>query len=323
MLRIHASTAAAQAKTYFAQGDYLLEGQELPGLWHGRAAERLGLAGTIDASDWAALCDNQHPATGETLTVRQKANRRVGYDFTFSAPKSVSLLYGLTGDERLLDAFRSSVAETMGDIEAEMRTRVRKNGRDEDRTTGNLIWGEWVHFTSRPVDGLPDPQLHCHAYAFNTIFDAAEDRWKAGQFGDLKRDAPYFQAKFDVRLGRKLADLGLAAERSRDGWQLAGVSPETVARFSRRTREIEAEAERKGITDPVLKSELGARTRARKAKELTLPELRREWAVRLTVSAARGSARRRQRPALPCGTPPTTASSAAACCRSGRCWPSQ
>ena len=286
MLRIHASTAAAQAKTYFAQADYYLEGQELPGLWHGRGAERLGLAGTIDAADWAALCDNTHPDTGDTLTVRQKANRRVGYDFTFSAPKSVSLLYGLTGDERLLDAFRESVAETMAEVEAEMQARVRKNGRDEDRTTGNLIWGEWVHFTSRPVDGLPDPQLHCHAYTFNTTFDAAEQRWKAGQFGDLKRDAPYFQAKFDVRLGRKLADLGLAVERSREGWQLAGVGAETVVRFSRRTRQIEAEAEWKGITDPVLKSELGARTRARKAKELTLPELRREWAARLAEGEA-------------------------------------
>ena len=277
MLRIHVSTSAGHAKSYFATPDYYLEGQELPGFWHGKGAERLGLSGTVQSRDWEALCDNLDPNSGEKLTVRQKENRRVGYDCTFSAPKSVSLLYGLTGDERLLSAFRKSVAETMADIEAEMKTRVRVGGKNEDRTTGNLVWAEWVHFTSRPVDGVPDPQLHCHAFAFNTTYDDIENRWKAGQFGDAKRDAPYFQACFDVRLSRKLADLGLETTRSREGWQLAGVTPETVARFSRRTAEIEELARKKGITDPEQIAELGARTRDRKRKELTLPDLRQEW----------------------------------------------
>src|SRR6202041_2565819 len=105
-----------------------------------------------------------------------------GYDFTFSVPKSVSLLYALTQDKPILEAFRGAVDETMQDIEAEMKTRVRKAGRDENRTTGNAVWAEFIHTTSRPVEGVPDPQLHAHCFVFNCTMDNAsgEQRWKAG-----------------------------------------------------------------------------------------------------------------------------------------------
>lgn len=282
MLRIIESMSAGQAKSYFSTADYYREGQELVGQWRGEGAARLGLSGAIDSPVWDALCDNQHPGTGEKLTLRTKSQRRVGYDFNFHVPKSVSVLHALTQDDRLLDAFRDAVRETMTDMEAEMQTRVRKAGRNEDRTTGNMVWGEFVHFTSRPVDGLPDPHLHAHCYVFNTTFDAQEQAWKAGQFGALKRDAPYFEGKFHVRLAEKLNALGIAVERTKTGWEIAGIAPSVIEKFSRRTQEIEAEAERKGITDPGEKAELGAKTRSRKQKDVPLDVLRDAWRERLT-----------------------------------------
>ena len=140
------------------------------------------------------------------LTPRLKSDRTVGYDFNFHVPKSVSLLYAMTRDDRILNAFRDSVDETMQDIESEMSTRVRKGGKNENRITGNMVWGEYVHFTSRPVNGVPDPHLHAHCFAFNTTFDEKEQAWKAGQFRDLKRDAPYFEAAFHARFAHRLAD---------------------------------------------------------------------------------------------------------------------
>lgn len=283
MLRITQNSAPQGAKSYYSTADYYGEGQESVGRWRGKAAERLGLAGEVRQDSWDALCDNRDPRTGDPLTPRTKSERRVGYDFNFHAPKSVSLLYGLTGDDRIRDVFREAVDATMQDIEAEMQTRVRGKGQNADRTTGNLVWGEFLHFTARPVDGLPDPHLHAHCFTFNATWDSAEQRWKAGQFAGLKRDAPYFESLFHARLAHGLEQLGIATERTAKGWEIADIPGSALRKFSRRTALIEAEARAKGITDPDQKGALGATTREKKSSELTLPELRRQWAERLTA----------------------------------------
>src|ERR1019366_10540660 len=211
MIRISQQDSAKGAKRDYATADYYSEGQEIIGSWGGKGASRLGLEGMVDKFSFERLCDNLDPRTGKPLTVRTRTDRTVGYDFTFSVPKSVSRLYAMSGDQDILDAFRASVDETMGEMEAEMKTRVRIGGQDTNRTTGNLVWAEFIHTTSRPVDGIPDPQLHSPCFVFNTTWDEEERRWKAGQFRELKRDAPYFQAAFRVRLAGKLQELGFGS----------------------------------------------------------------------------------------------------------------
>ncbi|MCZ2341355.1 MAG: relaxase domain-containing protein [Bacteroidales bacterium] len=282
MIRVSQQNSAAGAKRYYATADYYIDGQELVGQWGGKGAERLGLSGTVGKQAFEQLCDNLDPRTGQPLTVRTRTERTVGYDFTFSVPKSVSLFYALHGDRQILDAFRSSVDETMREMEAEMKTRVRMAGRDENRTTGNMVWAEFIHTTSRPVDGVPDPQLHAHVFVFNSTFDQEENRWKAGQFRELKRDAPYFQAAFRVRLANRLQDIGYGVVRKRDDFEIAGIPKGILARFSRRTELIEQIAQEKGITNPDRKAELGAETRENKGKNLSIPELQKEWRSRLT-----------------------------------------
>ncbi len=282
MLRITQNSTAGGAKSYYTTADYYTEGQELIGLWRGQGAARLGLHGPVRREDWEALCDNRQPATGKVLTPRQKQGRRVGYDFNFHVPKSVSVLYGLTRDDRILQAFRDSVDATMQDMEAEVMTRVRSGGRNEDRVTGNMVWGEFVHFTARPVDGVPDPHLHSHCFVFNTTWDDRESRWKAGQFAGVKQDAPFFEAVFHSRLARRLEELGLPVERTKRGWELRGVPDTAIQKFSRRTALIEEKARERGITNADAKGELGAKTRERKRKDLSLDELREQWTSRLT-----------------------------------------
>jgi conjugative relaxase-like TrwC/TraI family protein len=297
MIRVTQQESASGAKRYYATADYYSEGQEIIGLWGGKGAERLGLSGTVDKESFERLCDNLHPTTGQPLTVRTRTERTVGYDFTFSVPKSVSLVYALNGDQGILEAFRGAVNETMREMEAEMKTRVRKELQDTNRTTGNMVWAEFIHTTSRPVDGIPDPQLHAHCFVFNTTFDPDEQRWKAGQFRELKRDAPYFQAAFRVRLANRLQDIGFGVERKRDDFEIAGISADVIKRFSRRTAQIEKLAETLGITDPERKAELGAESREQKGKALSWDMLRKEWNSRLsdTESDALAAVHRRER----------------------------
>src|ERR1700675_509341 len=282
MIRVTMQNSASGAKRYYATADYYSEGQELGGSWGGKGASRLGLEGMVDKFSFERLCDNLDPQTGKPLTVRTRTERRVGYDFTFSVPQSVSLLYAMSGDQDILDAFRAAVDETMREIEAEMKTRVRMGGMDEDRVTGNMAWAEFIHTTSRPVDGVPDPQLHAHVFVFNTTWDAEEDRWKAGQFADIKRDSPYFQAAFRVRLANRLQDIGFGVERKRDDFEIADIPNDVLGRFSRRTALIEKVAQEKGITNPDRKAELGAETRERKESALSWEGLRKEWNARLS-----------------------------------------
>ena len=129
MIRITQQDNAGAAKKYYSTADYYSEGQELVGSWGGIGAFRLGLEGTVDKASFERLCDNLDPRTGEPLTVRTRTERRVGYDFTFSVPKSVSLLYAMSGDQDIMEAFRGAVDETMREIEAEMNTRIRMKGR--------------------------------------------------------------------------------------------------------------------------------------------------------------------------------------------------
>ncbi len=263
--------------------DYYSEGQEVRGEWQGIAAERLGLSGAVDQKAFDALCENRKPGTDERLTQRNKDNRIVGYDFNFHCPKSVSVAYEFTRDERILEAFKSAVNQTMREIETESKTRVRQNGADENRVTGNLIWAEFVHFTARPVNGLPDPHLHAHCYAFNTTWDDAEKKWKAGQFRDLKADAPYFEAAFHARFAKQLTDGGYGIERTAKGWELAGVPQRVLDEFSQRREQVEQKAKELGITTAKEKDGLAALTRERKQKQFTKVELRELWDKRISA----------------------------------------
>ena len=291
---------AKAAKDYYAQhlapGDYYAkETAELKGVWHGRGADMLGLSGEVRQEDYFRLCDNINPSTGEQLTPRTKEDRRVLMDFTFDAPKSVTLAYELGADERILDAFRQSVRETMAEMEDGAMARVRKGGSDEDRHTGSMIWSEHIHRTARPVDGEPDPQLHCHATVFNATYDDVEKRWKAIQLGDVVRDKGYYQAAFHARLAHRLKELGYGIEKDENSFRLAGIGREAVEKFSRRSDVIEKEAERLGITDAKAKGELGRKTREKKSKTpQSMAELRKEWDGRLTLEERLALASARQ-----------------------------
>ena len=80
--------------------DYYLGSGEAPGRWVGAGSVRLGLAGVVSPEQLRAVLDGRDPATGKSLLWVRRPDRLPGLDLTFSAPKSVSLLFAL-GDEEL------------------------------------------------------------------------------------------------------------------------------------------------------------------------------------------------------------------------------
>ncbi len=286
MLRVVAQANAAAAQSYYqgSKGEYYAEGQEQSGEWGGRGAELLGLNGAVSKEAFSALCENRHPETGERITPRTKSVRRVGFDLNFHIPKSASVVYGLTGDREILEAFKSSVRETLSDMERETRTRVRTGGKDETRTTGNFAYSLFIHATARPVGGIPDPHLHAHAFTFNLTFDEMENRWKALELGEVYKNAPFYEAVFHARFAGKLSDLGFDISRTATGWEISGIPDRVLKLFSRRTEQIEAAAKELGVTNSDLKWALGAKTRERKQLGFTLDDLKTIWRMKLSPS---------------------------------------
>jgi len=275
--------SAERAEEYFdqelSQSDYYVNDQEaLKGFITGRIAKRLGIEGEATREAFNALCNNLHPLTGKNLTPRTVDDRTIAYDINAHCPKSVSALHALAGDNHILDAFMESALEAMGDIEGDSKTRVRKGGQDTDRHTGELVFAGFPHLTARPVDGfLPDMHLHVHFICFNVTYDATERQYKAVQFRDIKRDMPYYQARFHKRLADKLIALGYRIRRTKTAFEVEGVPQAVIDLFSKRTDAIGRAAKELGITDAKEKDKLGARTRSKKQRGLSIAALKKDW----------------------------------------------
>lgn len=291
MIRMILSSSSDAAKSYFsdslAKADYYINDQELKGSFHGKLANRLGLTEEATKEQFFALCDNKNPITQEQLTMRTYDNRRIGYDINFHCPKSVSIIHAFSKDNHVMDIFQSSVRETMTEIEKASGTRVRKFGKTHDRQTGELVWSEFIHQTARPTENhAPDPHLHAHCFVFNATWDDVEKEYKAGQFGDIKRDMPFYQARFHKVLSDKLIDAGYEIRRTKSSFEIMGVPQHAIDQFSKRTNEIGQIAQEKGITDAKELDKLGAMTRGKKASGLSMDELRENWRTQIKESEA-------------------------------------
>ena len=275
-------------------GDYYL-GTEIKANWHGKLATELGLdlSKPVRKEEFESVLAGKHPITGKNLMQRTRKDRRPGIDFTFSVPKSVSSVYAINRDERILQLIQETVRHIVEtEIEPFVYRRVREGANvrtDNRKHTGKMLYADFLHLTSRPVNGVPDIHLHTHVFAPNLTEDAGKTY--AGDFTEVMRGLPYVQAAFDARLADRLEkELGYTitattykqSGKTKRGWEISGLKRETLEKFSQRTLLIEAYAKKHGITSAEAKSELGKLTREKKDDGLTLAELREIWSSRLT-----------------------------------------
>lgn len=243
--------------------DYYTGRGESDGVWVGVGAQRLGLDGVVDADDLRAVLAGLAPGTGGLTpngeTVRTHPRRVPGFDLTFKAPKSVSVLYAVTDDPRvqgqIIEAGEAAVRQAVGWLEREAICVRRGSGdaaylndlaaRDPeaaDAARVRVLPGRGVvaamfrHRTSR----AGDPLLHWHTLVAN-LAEGPDGRWGAFVHPELYRSVRAAGELFQTALRHELTErLGLEWRPGRHVPEVAGVPQAVCDVFSKRAAEIDA-----------------------------------------------------------------------------------
>ncbi len=277
--------AAGQEAYYLgkiAEGieDYYVGGGEAEGRWTGSGAAALGLDGKVTSDQLQAMLAGKNPATGQPLQDREQTMSGPGFDLTFSAPKSVSLLWAF-GDEQVrsqvVAAHEAAVDEALGYLERNATLARRGAGGGTFLPAPNLIGGAYRHRTSR----AGDPQLHTHVLV-SKLVKATDDRWTClhspSLYSNAKTAGFLYQAELRDQLTRSL---GIRwGEVNRGSAAVEGIGEVAEATFSRRRSEIEAAQAASGTGTRASWQSSALETRKAKDADLEPGALEAEWLER-------------------------------------------
>jgi len=290
---LEGKTVAPERGDYYLTPDGVLT--EAPGQWLSDPGtlERLGIdrAGPVEGADFIALMEGRDPGTGEWLRkAGADGSRGGGIDVTFSAPKSVSVVWAL-GDpwqrEQIEAAHAKAVERAMGYMRERVGVVRRRYGAEVvEEPAKDLIAAAYRHTTARGVAGAaaPDPQLHTHVVITGAVRE--DDRIVAVASRPVFRAGREVGAFYRSALAEELAGEGYSIERGtgREGrfFEIAGVPKSLRDELSGRHREIAQAAERfrakyGRAPEPGEMRDLALENR--RAKELaTRGDLQRAWA---------------------------------------------
>ena len=257
-----------------AKEDYYTGGGEPQGIWAGSGAHELGLTGVVDGKDFSDLFKGK--LRGETLVqeLPKKYERVPAWDLTFSAPKSVSVIFS-QADEREQKIVRNiqqaAVEKALAYMEENCGfTRRGHKGRIVERA--KCLFATFEHGTSR----AEQPHLHTHAVMINACVR------ESGGTGALKTEKFYQHrhtagAIYRAEMAHQLEQqLGVSIQRDKSSFKVAGVSEELCDHFSKRRKEIEAKLEELGLSGGKVSATITLTTRTTKKKVSRL-DLMEEW----------------------------------------------
>jgi len=242
--------AALQYYAHLGQDDYYLRDGEPPGGWAGEGAARLSLAGPVTKSEFEAALKGIDPKTGERLAALggRSQDHAAGWDMTFSAPKSVSVLWALSEarDRPAIEsAHRAAVSTATRYLEQTAAWARRGKGGATREPTAGLLMATFDHHTSRELD----PQLHSHVFIFN-LAPRRDGTWGAIVSRELYKAQKQAGAEYRRALARELERAGYAIDRSADSFRVAAIPHHVERAFSKRRQTIEAAATEHGYRSP-------------------------------------------------------------------------
>jgi conjugative relaxase-like TrwC/TraI family protein len=243
MLSLYTLKSAGDASKYYQQGDYYTaDGAARYSQWEGKGALKLDLKGSVDCGVFKALLEGRLP-NGEVMTrVKKGQYHRPGYDLTFSAPKSVSVLALVAGNKAVLQAHREAVQETLEHLEKRYAgTRLNQKGLISIERTQNLIAATFEHSDSR----AGDPNLHTHSVILNMT---TSDIWRALYADEFYQDKLFIGMLYRSALAQKLMRLGYELMLGAKGtFEIQGVPLNLIHFFSKRRAQIEAFLKEAGL----------------------------------------------------------------------------
>jgi conjugative relaxase-like TrwC/TraI family protein len=202
----------------------------------GKGAASLGLAGVVNQQEFSQMLSGQAP-DGQMLTgkVVDPEKRRAATDFTFSAPKSVSIAALVQQDKRVLEAHHQAVAKALSVLEERYaQTRISTKAGRTKVTTGNIAAAVFTHSTSREAE----PQLHSHCVVMNAT-QLDDGRWFSLSNESAIANQKLLGQIYQNELAVALKQQGYQIEAKAHGqFELVGYSPELLKAFSTRRQQI-------------------------------------------------------------------------------------
>jgi len=264
---------------YYTVGDYYTKGEREHSEWGGVIAAELGLSGKVDS---AVLRNLLAGKIRDQQLGRRKSDGTIehhpGWDFAVNAPKSVSIMALIMGDERIAAAHEAAVTEALGYLEEHATLRRRREGEVVHETTGRLVYARFTEHASRELD----PHLHTHVVVMNVT-----NRGAGEHFVSLETRAMYAEQMvagqvYRNHLAHRIRELGYEVDFDprRGLFEIRGVPQDLVIEMSQRAEQIDAHAKEHGLEGQAARRKSFYETRGPKARA-TLENLRGQWSVRL------------------------------------------
>jgi conjugative relaxase-like TrwC/TraI family protein len=234
MIRPSEISSAKDAASYYsdvARAAEYYQGEGIPNQWMGKGAEQFGLSGAVSQEALEAALEGR--VNGQQLGRQAKdgsIEHRKGWDFTISAPKSVSLAALAFGRDDVREAHRQAARAAMRYLEERVESRI--NGQVV--RTGSLTMAQYEHVTSRKGD----PQLHWHVLVAN----ATMHNGRAYSINNKSLFESYATADriYHQTLSCELQRAGYQVNHTKRGEvEIAGYSRENLREFSKRAVEME------------------------------------------------------------------------------------
>jgi len=253
-------------------------GESVPSYWVGGACADLGISGPVDERKLVDQLEGRvTDITGERQLGRVNADgsfdRRMGWDFTISEPKSLSIEREAFGNQAVADAIATSNRSTLAYLE-EVGGWTRIQGKKVH--TGNLVIAAFEHVESR----RGDMDVHTHALVMNTTTHEGKAYSLSNEELFAHRRAA--DALKQMEEGYLLNKAGYAVCYDNEGHvELAGYTRDQISMFSKGAAEVEAELKKKGLTRDAAdwsdRNESNIRTRDRKSAAETREQAHERW----------------------------------------------